>query len=87
MISWHLSARPYSFEHEGRAAERVGLDDVRARLVVLAVDVEDHVGPGEHEVFVAALERGAAKIVGRKVALLDHRAHRAIEHENAFVQQ
>ncbi len=74
-------------EHERRAAERVGLDDVRARLVVLAMDVEDHVGPGEHEVFVAALERGAAEVVGRKVALLDHRAHRAIEHEDAFVQQ
>ncbi len=82
-----LAGEAVFVEHERRAAERVGLHDVRTRLVVLAMDIEDHVGPREHEVFVAALERGAAEVIGRKVALLDHRAHRAIKHEDAFVQQ
>jgi hypothetical protein len=56
-------------------------------MEVLPVDVFDDIGPSEHEVLVAPFVLRTAEIVGRKVALLDHRPHRAVEHENPFVQR
>src|SRR5438045_2370927 len=66
----------------GRAAEGVGLDDVRARRIVGRVDLADHIGPREDEVLVAAFEVGAPKVLRAQVALLDHRPHRAVDHED-----
>ncbi len=51
------------------------------------MNIQHHVGPGAHQVFVAALQRGAAKILSIQVPLLQHSAHSAIEHKNALRQQ
>ena len=51
-------------EHQRRAAEGVGLDDVAAGREVALVDAVDHVGAGGAEVLVAPLELGAAEVVG-----------------------
>ena len=76
---------------DGRAAERVGLDDVGARLEILLVNSEDDVGTRQHEhVVVAAQLLGmrrealAAEILFGQLVALDHRAHRAVEHEDAL---
>ena len=76
---------------DGVAVERVGLDDVRAGLEVLAVDAADDVGPRQHEHVGVALEvvrmigEPRAAIVGlaQRVAL-DHRAHRAVQNQDAL---
>ena len=47
------------------------------------MDVEDDIGAGEDEILVAAFERGSAEIGGGEVALLEHGAHGAVEHEDA----
>ena len=74
-------------QHQRSAAKAVGFDDVRSRLEILAMNIKDHVGSRAHQVFVAAFERRAPKIGRRKVALLQHGTHRAIQHEDAFRQQ
>ncbi len=76
--------------HDRRAAERVGLDDVGAGCEILMVDLADHVGPRQDQQVVVPLhilgvilQPLAAEIrLGQRVAL-DHRAHRAVEEEDA----
>ena len=65
-------------------AEGVGLDGVRARLEVGAVDGADHVGPGVVEDLVAALE--AREIVEHQIRGLQHRAHRAVGDDDPVAQ-
>ena len=74
-------------EHEAEGAEGGGLDRVDADLEVLGVHLRDEVGPGEHEVLVAALEGGAAEVVGAEVLVLDPGAEGAVEHEHALVER
>ena len=72
-----------------RRVERVGLDDVRAGLEVAVVDLAHDLGLGQHQDVVGALqvarvvlEALAAEVrLGQRVAL-DHRAHRAVEHQD-----
>ena len=75
---------------DGGAAERVGLDDVGAGGQVLPVDLADHVGPRQDQQVVVALEilrvileALAAEVRFRQLVALDHRAHRAVEDEDA----
>jgi hypothetical protein len=72
-----------------RGAERVGLDQVGARGEIRVVDLADHVGAREHEDLVVAAqvarvvaEALAAEVGLAELARLDHRAHRAIDHED-----
>ena len=51
-----------------------------------AVDVDDDVRPRSDQVLVAAFERRAAEIGGREVALLQHGAHGAVEHEDTLAK-
>jgi len=74
-------------QHDGRSAETVCLDDVRTGLEVSAMDIQNDVGAGSDQVFIASFESGSAKIRRRQVALLQHGAHRAIQHENALREQ
>ena len=76
------------------AAERVGLDDVGAGRQVLAVDAADDVGPRQDEHVAVALElaRMAAEPLAAEVGLrqrvaLDHRAHGAVEEQDARGEQ
>jgi hypothetical protein len=77
-----------------RRVEGVRLEDVRARLEVLHVDLADHLGTRKaEEVVVPAqvlrevLEPLAAILrLGQPIAL-DHRAHGAVEHEDALLQR
>jgi hypothetical protein len=75
---------------DGRGAEGVGLDDIGAGGEVVGVDLGDEVGAGEREQVVVALEvvRVGAEAVAAEVRLgervrLDHRAHGAVEHDDA----
>src|SRR5258706_144592 len=70
-----------------------GLRDVGARLEVLRVDLADHLRARDgEEVVVAAqvlaeiLEALAAELRFREVVALDHRAHGAVEHEDALLE-
>ncbi len=65
-------------------AERVGLDRVRARREVGAVDRADHVRTGVVEDLVAAFE--AREVVEHQVGGLQHGAHRAIGDDDPFGQ-
>ena len=69
-------------EHERERAERRGLDRVDADREELLVHLRDEVGPGEHELLVAALERLAAEVVGAEVLALHPGAERTVEHEH-----
>ena len=79
--------------HRG-GAEGVGLDQVRAGSQVLLVDFLDDVRPGEREQLVVALhivgmvtETLAAVVVLTQSVLLDHRAHGAVEDQDALGHQ
>ncbi len=74
-------------EHNRSAAKTVGFDDVGAGVEIFAMYVQDYIWPGAHQVFVAAFERRAAEVLGGEVALLQHRAHGAVEHKDALRQQ
>ena len=47
----------------------------------------DEVGPREHELLVAALEREAAEVVGAEVVALHPGAERPVEHEHALTER
>ena len=64
--------------------ERVGLDAVGSGVEVGGVDRRDHVGPGDVEDLVAALQPG--EIVQGEVETLQHGAHPAVGHEDAVGQ-
>ena len=73
-------------EHQRRAAEGVGLDDVGAGGEVALVHRGDGVGPRAHQVLVAALELAAAEVVGTEVETLHGGAGGAVEHQDALLQ-
>ena len=80
--------------HNRGAVERVRLDDVAARFEVLVVDPADQIGTREHqqvdvalEIAGVTLEAFAPKLLFGQLLALNHRAHRAIEHENPLRQQ
>ena len=62
-------------------AERVGRHTVRAGRQVGPVDVNDDVRPGRVQHLVTAFV--ALEVVQRRVAGLDHRAHRAVGNDDA----
>jgi len=77
----------------GLRVERIGLDDVGARLEKAAMNFRDDVGPREHEQIAVALEilvmfrePLAAKISLLELILLQCRAHRAVDDDDAFLQ-
>ena len=86
---------PVVGERDRRRGERVGLDDVGAGAQELEVDVLDRLGLGQREQVVAALERervvleplAAPHRLVREPKPLHHRAHRAVEHDDAAVEQ
>jgi len=82
----HLVGQAVLTEHDARAPEGVGLDDVRAGLQVARVDRLDDVRAREHQVLVAAFERRPAEVVRGQIPALDGGAHRAVEDEDAFRQ-
>ena len=69
-------------DHAG-AAEGIGLDDVGAGFEVLAMDIQHHIWPRLDQVFIATFERRSAEIRSSQIALLQHGAHGAIQHQNA----
>ena len=82
LSSWARSAMPYSASTVREAAEAGRLDGVDADVEERGVHPGDDVGPGEAEHLVAALERGAAEVVGRQVEALHVGAERAVEDDD-----
>jgi hypothetical protein len=75
-------------------AEGVGLHQVSAGGQVLLVDAADDLGPREHQQLVVPLyvdrvvgEARAAEVRLGELVALDHRAHRAIEDQDAAGEQ
>ena len=80
--------------HDRGAVERVRLDDIGAGLEILAVDRCDRVRAGQNQQIVVAphvarvrRETVAAEVGLRQPQLLDHRAHRAVENQDAFPKE
>ncbi len=71
-------------ERQPEAAEAVGLDDLAADVEVGGVEPRDELGPGDHEQLVAALEVGAAEVVGGEAGGLDAGAHGAVVDDDPF---
>ena len=79
--------------HDDRGRrERIGLADVGAGEEILQMDGADGVRLRQHQqvvvaahVLVPVLEPLAAIVGLRQFELLDHRPHRAVEHEDAFL--
>ena len=68
----------------GGGVERIARDDIGTGLEIRRVNIENHVGAGQDQVVVAALVFGTAEVLCAKLARLDHRAHGAVEHQNAL---
>ena len=77
-----LVAEAPLLELEPRALERVGLDDLGARLDHRGVELLDDVGPVEHQRLVAAAGK-LVVVLEREVVLLERRAHRTVEDDDA----
>jgi hypothetical protein len=79
-------------QRERGRRERVGLDDIGPGAQEVEVNLLDRVGPGQREDVDAALDRhrvvrelrAAPRGLVTQVQGLDHRAHRAIEHDDAL---
>ena len=74
--------------------ERIRLDDVGARVQILLVNSANHVGASQDQQVVVALE--ALRVIDEAIApkvgflepgTLDHRAHRAIEKDDALCKK
>src|SRR5580704_2773207 len=74
-------------ENDWRATKGICFDDVRAGFEVFFVDAEDDIRARDHEIFVAALEMRPAEVRGFQVHLLQHRAHCAIQDEDALAEK
>src|SRR5437016_1531640 len=80
---------------DGGRTERVGLDDVGASFEVLRVDFLDDFRLRQKkkveaalEIFTSPIAKPFSAIIGlRKFVTLDHRAHGAVEHDDAFAQK
>ena len=72
--------------------EGVGLNDIRARLEIGVMNGGDNLWLAEHQQVVVTFqiagpvgEAVAAKVVFTQTIALDHGAHTAIQHQNAFI--
>ncbi len=74
-------------ERHGEGAEGVGLDDVGADLEERLVQVGDDVGAGDRQDVGAALELGAAEVVGGEPQLLEVGAGGTVVHDDALVHE
>ncbi len=79
---------------DGRGVERIGLDDVGARIEVGRVDGAHDVGlrQAQHVIVAAQLARMIGEAIPTIVRLgkakrLDHGAHRTVEHHDALAQR
>ncbi len=77
----------YSSSGTENAPNDGGLGDVCPDAEVLLVEPGDHVGSGEAQHLVAALERFATEVVGREVEALHVRAERAVIDDHTFVDE
>src|SRR5262249_10173115 len=82
----HLVLQTVLGEDDRSSTESGGLYDVRACVKITAMDIEDDVGPGEYEVFVAAFQVRSAKISGGQLLCLNSGAHRAVQNEDSFLK-
>ncbi len=90
-----LSRKQEIVQPDGGGAESVRLDQVRARLEILRVDFLDHLRLCQEEDFVAALQVLAlpiretlpAEVLLRQFVTLHHRAHGAVEHDDALAHE
>src|SRR5213076_2667437 len=83
----HLVLEAVLGEHDARAAEGVGLDDVGAGGEVALVHLADHAGARQDQVLVAAFVLGAPEVPGGEVATLDVRPRRAVEDDDALGEE
>src|SRR5690606_16997722 len=74
-------------EGDGEGAERGGLDRVHADPQERLVHAGDDVRAGLDQHLVAALEGGAAEVVGPEVELLDVRPEGAVEYDHALARR
>jgi len=51
------------------------------------VNIQNYVRSRSNEIFIAAFKRSSAKILRSQVALLQHRPHRPVEHEDPLREQ
>ncbi len=81
------AALPPFLEARPRRLEGAGLDDIAARVEKSSMHPLDDLRRVQHEAVHPSFERGAAEVVDGRVLGLQARAHRAVEHEHAFVER
>ena len=69
-------------QHDRGGTEGVGLDYIGPDFQELAMHRLHRIGPGDHKVFVAALQDSAAEILGAQVHLLQRGAGGTVEHQH-----
>ena len=79
--------QPVLSQHDRGGAERAGLDDVAPNLEERAVHLGDEIGAGADQDLVAALEVGAAEVLGRQAQHLQVGAHRPVEDEHPLPER
>ena len=90
-----LALKKKVMKTDGRAAEGVGFDDVRAGFEITPVDFVDEIGFREEQDLETALEvfsfpilEAVAAITGfAEFVLLDHRPHGPVEHDDALAHE
>jgi hypothetical protein len=90
-----FSGKKEIVQTEGGSAEGVGLDDVGTGFEILGVDLLNHLRLGQLKKFEAAFEIFAFAIAKTRSAIilllqfmaLDHRAHSAVEQDDALAKQ
>ena len=81
------SPKPVFRQNHRSAAERIRLDDVRPGCQIFAVNPQHDVRTGNDQILVATFQLRPAKILRRKILLLQHGAHGPIENEYPLSEQ
>ncbi len=77
-----LLSDPEFRQHDRRALETVGLQDIRACVQISAMDLENPFRTCSAQLLKAVIKRRAAKIGRRGTVRLQHGTHRPVDHED-----
>jgi hypothetical protein len=79
-------AKSIFVQNDGGRSERIGLDDIRPRLEIVAVDALNSGGTGKDEVLIAAVEILPTEIVRTQVLSLEMSPGGTVKDNDFFLQ-
>ena len=74
--------QPVFRKNDGCSTKGVCLDHIAARIKKLSMHSLDCIGPGDHQIFVAALQGFSTEIIGTEIQLLQGSPRGSVKHQH-----